>query len=363
MSDYTKITNFTSKDTLPTGNAGKIVKGAEIDTEFNAIATSIATKADLASPTFTGAPLAPTATAGTNTTQLATTAFVNTGITNERSTAATLTNKTLTSPAISGGTITGLSAPLPVASGGTSVATIPANAVVLGNGTSAIQTVAPSTSGNLLTSNGTTWVSQAPAAEQTQAQLFTSSGTWTAPANVTKVEVIVIAGGGGYNGYNQSSAGGGGFAHAICTVTPGTSYTVTVGSGGTYQGGNAVAGSGGTSSFGSLVSATGGGGGVPTTPSYYISGSNGSGTVSSGTTIRTGNVNYGEPTYKYIYASPYTTTDNVSTIIGYANFTGVAFTNTTSTYSTSSNGAAGGGGSVYPNNGNGGVVFLKWTSV
>ena len=60
MSNYTKSTDFASKDSLASGNAGKIVKGTEIDTEFNNIATAIATKADLASPTFTG-----TLTAGT----------------------------------------------------------------------------------------------------------------------------------------------------------------------------------------------------------------------------------------------------------------------------------------------------------
>lgn len=76
MSDYTKATNFTAKDGLPTGNAGKIVKGAEIDTELNAVANAIASKADINSPTFTGTPAAPTASAGTNTTQVATTAFV-----------------------------------------------------------------------------------------------------------------------------------------------------------------------------------------------------------------------------------------------------------------------------------------------
>jgi|TARA_R100001510_G_C7649218_1_gene206615 1,4-dihydroxy-2-naphthoyl-CoA synthase len=54
MSNYTKTTNFTAKDSLASGNANKIVKGAEIDTEFTNIATHIATKADLASPTFTG---------------------------------------------------------------------------------------------------------------------------------------------------------------------------------------------------------------------------------------------------------------------------------------------------------------------
>jgi hypothetical protein len=53
---------------------------------------------------------------------------------------------------------------LTVANGGTGASTLSANAVLLGNGTSALQTVAPSTNGNVLVSNGTTWVSQAPAA-------------------------------------------------------------------------------------------------------------------------------------------------------------------------------------------------------
>jgi len=54
MSNYTKSTNFTAKDTLPTGNANKVVRGAELDTEYTAIATAVSTKADTASPTFTG---------------------------------------------------------------------------------------------------------------------------------------------------------------------------------------------------------------------------------------------------------------------------------------------------------------------
>ena len=80
MANYTKATNFTAKDGLPTGNSGKIVKGAEIDTEFTAIASAISSKADLNSPALTGAPTAPTASAATNTTQLATTAFVQTAL-------------------------------------------------------------------------------------------------------------------------------------------------------------------------------------------------------------------------------------------------------------------------------------------
>lgn len=76
MSNYTKATNFATKDTLPSGNSGKIVKGTELDDEFNAISSAVASKADTASPTFTGTPAAPTAAALTNTTQIATTAFV-----------------------------------------------------------------------------------------------------------------------------------------------------------------------------------------------------------------------------------------------------------------------------------------------
>jgi hypothetical protein len=54
MTDYVKSTNFTAKDTLPQGDANKVIRGSEFDTEFNAIQTAVATKADLASPTFTG---------------------------------------------------------------------------------------------------------------------------------------------------------------------------------------------------------------------------------------------------------------------------------------------------------------------
>jgi Microcystin-dependent protein len=80
MSSYTKSTNFASKDALLTGNPLKVVKGTEIDDEFNAIQTAVNSKADTNSPALTGTPTAPTATSGTNTTQLATTAFVKTAI-------------------------------------------------------------------------------------------------------------------------------------------------------------------------------------------------------------------------------------------------------------------------------------------
>ena len=54
MANYTQSTNFATKDALPSGDPLKIVKGTEINTEFNNISVAIATKADLVSPTFTG---------------------------------------------------------------------------------------------------------------------------------------------------------------------------------------------------------------------------------------------------------------------------------------------------------------------
>jgi len=54
MSNYTKTTNFAAKDALSSGNPNKIVKGTEIDAEFNNIATASATKANTANTALTG---------------------------------------------------------------------------------------------------------------------------------------------------------------------------------------------------------------------------------------------------------------------------------------------------------------------
>lgn len=80
MSNYTKLTAYDTKDGLTTGDPLKRVKGTELDDEFDAISTAIATKANSASPEFTGTPTVPTASAGTNTTQAASTAFVQAAI-------------------------------------------------------------------------------------------------------------------------------------------------------------------------------------------------------------------------------------------------------------------------------------------
>lgn len=76
MSNYVKATDFASKDALTTGDPAKKVKGTEINTEFNAIATAVATKADLASPVFTGSPQAPSASGSEDSTRIATTEWV-----------------------------------------------------------------------------------------------------------------------------------------------------------------------------------------------------------------------------------------------------------------------------------------------
>ena len=100
MTNYTKSTNFASKDSLASGNPLKIVKGTEIDTEFNNIATAVATKADSISPTFIGLPTAPTAAIGTSSIQLATTAFVTAA--NALQDTAIALKAPLASPALTG---------------------------------------------------------------------------------------------------------------------------------------------------------------------------------------------------------------------------------------------------------------------
>jgi hypothetical protein len=182
MSNYIQAELFGPKDTLPTGNVEKIIKGSEFDTEFGLIQTSIATKADTNSPTFTGTPIAPTAAAGNNTTQLATTAFVTGAVgalgtmSTQNKTAVDITGGTIAGAAISGGSVTGIT-DLLVADGGTGLSTLTANNVILGNGTSTPLFVAPSTTGNVLTSNGTTWTSEANNKLTSMTAQATTSGT------------------------------------------------------------------------------------------------------------------------------------------------------------------------------------------
>ena len=54
MSDYIKTTDFAFKDSLPSGDSEKIIRGVEFGLEFDNIATAVASKANTDSPTFTG---------------------------------------------------------------------------------------------------------------------------------------------------------------------------------------------------------------------------------------------------------------------------------------------------------------------
>ncbi len=100
MSDYTKTTDFAAKDSLPSGDTGKIIKGAEFETEFDAISTAIATKANLAGPTFTGTITLPTVDINAG-------AIDGTTIGASSAAAGTFTNLVATSADINGGTVDG----------------------------------------------------------------------------------------------------------------------------------------------------------------------------------------------------------------------------------------------------------------
>lgn len=94
----TKIVNGTASDVVTKSNllsalGGSIADGNTGFVTGDTVYDSLALKANLASPTLTGTPKAPTATAGTNTTQIATTAFVKTAVDNAIATADALTYK------------------------------------------------------------------------------------------------------------------------------------------------------------------------------------------------------------------------------------------------------------------------------
>ena len=97
-------------------------------------------------------------------------------------------------PITSSGTVT-LAGTLAVANGGTSLTTLTANNVILGNGASAPTFVAPSSSGNVLTSNGTTWASTAPAAggTVTSASVVSANGFAGTVATATTTPAITVS--------------------------------------------------------------------------------------------------------------------------------------------------------------------------
>ena len=80
MANYTIAVGWSGKDALADSDAGKVISGADFNTEFTAVQTAVNTKADLAG-SASQAFSATTANAGTNTTQVATTAFVTAALT------------------------------------------------------------------------------------------------------------------------------------------------------------------------------------------------------------------------------------------------------------------------------------------
>lgn len=142
-----------------------------------------------------------------------------------------------------------------------------------------------------------TWISSA-AYTLGSFQVFTSSGTWTKPDGCRAVLVEVVGPGGGgagaTGGSSECSVGGGGGAGEYARrwiTSPGSSETVTVGTGGAGGAANATPQAGaagsGNSSFGSHVSAAPGQGGSPmttgTSPLFVAGGAGGNG--GSGGTI------------------------------------------------------------------------------
>ena len=154
---------------------------------------------------------------------------------------------------------------------------------VTSSGTLTLSGPTPGTSGNVLTSNGTAWISLASAAAGTANVItYNTSNTWTkivdvpTGATMAMVEVWGAGGGASRGGTTSTQNGGAGGSYQIVILpisSLGATETVTIGAGGLGAVATGAGGTGGNSSFGSWVTAFGGAGGKTTsTPSAYYTG-------------------------------------------------------------------------------------------
>ena len=155
------------------------------------------------------------------------------------------------------------------------------------------------TTGNVMKSDGTNWVSSASGTVGSIViQVFTGNGTYTPTSGMIYALVEIVGGGGGGGGAatgagGQSAAGSGGgggeYARGVFSAaTIGASQIVTIGAAGTAgAAGNNNGGGGGTSSLGALITTVGGSGGSgsPSSAIYGLVGGTG-GTGGSGGSFR-----------------------------------------------------------------------------
>lgn len=236
----------------------------------------------LASPTFTGIPKAPTASPGTSTTQIATTAFVGSAGFGNVSGPGSSTNNDVALFSGSTGKL--------IADSGVQLSALAPLASPTFTGTPAAPTASAGTNTTQLAT--TAFVQGIASGRLLNTQTFTASGTYTPTTGTTRILVKgqgagAAGGGSSITAAGQVSAGSGGGAGGIgeTFLTSGFSgATVTIGAGGAGVAG-AAGGNGGASSFGAFLSLPGGAGGGFGAAATAIASFGGVGGVATGGTI------------------------------------------------------------------------------